>query len=438
MSLHLITGYAGQNHITAADNASFNIAMFGDGEFVLDRGNKFKAEIISNNLIRILDGDLMIQGRHVRLAENTYEELVIENGTQGMYRNDLIVARYEKDATTGIEKCKFVVLKGEANATSGKEPNYTTGDITEAGNALVTEFPLYRITLNGLNIESVTKLFTIGETLQSVKDELKGTLGYTKKQLITYPFKYSNISSNGITFTVNSDGTVTANGTATSDATFNVFQRFDYPLTLKKGNYILNGSPKCDNNEYSISITKPNGDKVYDFGNGSIFDLEEESNLSLTLFVANGETVNNLTFKPMIRYASIQDDTYEPYVADVLTRLTDKKGYNITFNGTYVGGVALSAIVKKNGWAMCKFQFKITSNVKADTTYTIGTLPNELIPFGSNNVFPLLDGGASRSSDIYGELHLNQNTSNITLIVRGTPNTGRWYHGTFSYPLLND
>ena len=112
MSLHLITGYAGQEHITAADHASFNVSVFGKDNFVFERGNKFKAEIISNNLIRILDGDMMIQGRHVRLKENTYEELMLENGTQGMKRNDLIVARYSKNASTGIEKCEFVVLKG--------------------------------------------------------------------------------------------------------------------------------------------------------------------------------------------------------------------------------------------------------------------------------------------------------------------------------------
>lgn len=165
MSLHLITGYAGQNHITAADNASFNIGLLGSGNFVLDKGNKFEATIISNNLIRILDGDLIIQGRHVRLAENTYEELVIENGTQGMYRNDLIVARYEKDATTGIEKCEFKVLKGEESATKGVDPNYTTGDITEQGNALVTEYPLYRIRLNGLNIEEVAQMFRVEKLL---------------------------------------------------------------------------------------------------------------------------------------------------------------------------------------------------------------------------------------------------------------------------------
>ena len=167
MSLHLITGYAGEEHITSSDHASFNIAMFGDGEYVLDKGNKFEASVITNNLIRILDGDLMLQGRHVRLKENTYEELELENGSQGMYRNDLIVVRYSKASVTGIEKCEFVVLKGEASSTQAGDPTYTTGDITELGNALITEFPLYRIKYDGLNIQEVEALFTVETTIRN-------------------------------------------------------------------------------------------------------------------------------------------------------------------------------------------------------------------------------------------------------------------------------
>lgn len=167
MSLHLITGYAGQEHITAADHASFNMGVFGKGAFLFDRGNKFKAEIISNNLIRILDGDMMFQGRHVRLQENTYEELMIDNGTQGMKRFDLIVARYTKDVTTGIERCEFAVLKGEENASTAVEPTRADGDISEDGNALITEVPIYRVELDGLNISKLQKKIYVKKLLEN-------------------------------------------------------------------------------------------------------------------------------------------------------------------------------------------------------------------------------------------------------------------------------
>ena len=72
-----------------------------------------------------------------------------------MSRCDLIVARYAKDVD-GIESVQLAVVKGVAGATPISPP-YTTGDIA-AGDAL-HEMPLYRVTINGLNIGNVIPLF---------------------------------------------------------------------------------------------------------------------------------------------------------------------------------------------------------------------------------------------------------------------------------------
>lgn len=77
-NLHLVTGYAGKEHITSNDQGSFNAALMGTGEFVLERGKQFEAQIISNNTVRVFDGDLLMQGRHIRLKENTYVDLFLK------------------------------------------------------------------------------------------------------------------------------------------------------------------------------------------------------------------------------------------------------------------------------------------------------------------------------------------------------------------------
>ena len=59
-------------------------------------GNQFAVEIVSNNLIKVKSGDLVNQGRHMRIDANDYEEVTIQNGAQSVKRNDLIVMRYEK------------------------------------------------------------------------------------------------------------------------------------------------------------------------------------------------------------------------------------------------------------------------------------------------------------------------------------------------------
>ena len=118
MALHLVIGYAGAEHIQSQDTGSFNIAAFGGGQYVLDHGNKFAATLLAGNTVRISDGDMLMQGRHIRLAAGTTEEVGIDSGTAGMLRNDLICARYTKNSSTGVEEASFVVIKGTEAAHS--------------------------------------------------------------------------------------------------------------------------------------------------------------------------------------------------------------------------------------------------------------------------------------------------------------------------------
>lgn len=157
-NLHLVTGRLGTAHVTAADHGSLHAAIFGEGEYVLNRGSKFAPTVISNNTIRIADGDIIMQGRHVRLDEGTYVDLAIENGTQGYFRNDLIVARYTKDVLSGVESCNLAVIKGTASAGTAVDPEYTAGDIIN-DHVSLAEMPLYRVPLNGLNVQTLIPLF---------------------------------------------------------------------------------------------------------------------------------------------------------------------------------------------------------------------------------------------------------------------------------------
>lgn len=168
-NLHLVTGYAGREHVTAADQGAFNVAMLGSGQFVMDKGKKFAASIVSNNQVRVLDGDIYMQGRFIRLNEGSYADLVIENGTQGYQRNDLIVARYTKAVETGIEEVNLVVIKGTAVASNPKDPSYSNGNIIE-GKAYLNDMPLYRVAINGLTVQSLVPLFTVKNCTALMRD----------------------------------------------------------------------------------------------------------------------------------------------------------------------------------------------------------------------------------------------------------------------------
>lgn len=157
-NMHLVTGFLGREHIMAVDQAALNAALIGTGQFVLDKGKVFEAQVISNNQVRVLDGELMMQGRFVRLNPDTYVDLTIENGAQGMKRNDLIVARYTKDTASGVEGVNLVVIKGDAAASDPADPAHTEGDITN-GASVLHDFPLWRIPLDGLNVGEPVALF---------------------------------------------------------------------------------------------------------------------------------------------------------------------------------------------------------------------------------------------------------------------------------------
>lgn len=173
-NLHLVTGYAGKPHVTASDHASLHAALFGENEYVLSRGSKMGYTIISNNQIRIADGDILMQGRHIRLNEGSHVDLNVENGQQGMVRNDLVVARYSKNSVTGIEDCNLVVIKGTASAGTATDPEYTTGNIDD--NVLLVEMPLYRIRIVNLNIEGLDLLCEVLPSVDEQYTEMEGKI----------------------------------------------------------------------------------------------------------------------------------------------------------------------------------------------------------------------------------------------------------------------
>ena len=154
--MNIITGYRGEPHITGQQDRDINMSVFGSGLYILNIGEKLAATIISANEIQIADGLMIADGCAAEVARGTTESMAIENGAQGMRRIDLIVARYTRDAGTGVEDMQLAVITGTPAASSPAEPAYTSGSI-ETGDTLA-EFPLYRVTLDGITIESVTRI----------------------------------------------------------------------------------------------------------------------------------------------------------------------------------------------------------------------------------------------------------------------------------------
>lgn len=156
--MKIITGYTGERQITSDNDASIFTGIIGKKNYVLNSLNNFGYQLMGNNIIRIKSGVMNYGGRYGIVEE--YEDVTFENGKQGVTRTDMLVARYEKDELTGIESMKLVMI---------------TGTSAVAAKPLDTDFPLYQITLNGINVASVTPQFDMLLSMQELKALIEST-----------------------------------------------------------------------------------------------------------------------------------------------------------------------------------------------------------------------------------------------------------------------
>lgn len=168
--MEIITGYTGKPHVTSEQDRDVNIGVVGKGSYVLQTGMQLAAEVSSNNEIKIRDGVLMHQGCTASIKKNTYDSLIIINGSQGMKRIDLIVARYEKNQDNGIESLDLKVIQGTPAESTPTVPEYTEGDI-QAGD-YVADMPMYQVIIDGLNITEVKKVFEVAPGIDALKKEI--------------------------------------------------------------------------------------------------------------------------------------------------------------------------------------------------------------------------------------------------------------------------
>lgn len=165
---YLDTGDTGRAVSSESDGALF-AGIFGAEKYVLENGSQLKAEVQSNNIVKISDGDAVMYGRHVRIQANDSALVTINNGHSGTNRIDLIVFRYTKDST-GKETVDLVVIQGEDSTWTPTAPTAVNGNILTG--AMKSDFPLYSVELNGINIVKVNPLFNVIGNISKLKEEL--------------------------------------------------------------------------------------------------------------------------------------------------------------------------------------------------------------------------------------------------------------------------
>ena len=189
--MKILTGKTGTPHVTSQQFRQLVEGTVGQESYILTSGENLEPELSSNNLLKIRSGIMSHHGNLSTVEIGTYDEVTIQNGTQGMKRIDLVVNRYTKNDETGIEENEWVVIMGTPDADSPVAPAYTEGNLQEGD--LLDDCPVFEVHLDGINVTEVKKLLSVSldmSTLNAYLSDLSSNKvsGFGDMETVSNPY----------------------------------------------------------------------------------------------------------------------------------------------------------------------------------------------------------------------------------------------------------
>lgn len=183
------------------------------------------------------------------------------------------------------------------------------------------------------------------ESNVNLKKEIDKTSTLQGQNLIPYPYDGTEGNTNGITWTVNDDGSVTANGTASKEAPYSLIYPYNLSTmkSLQLGNTYIISDGLTDEQHTNVGYMQlvrydKNNPTNYKYGVSSmkgteIYTANDENTLQygIRLIIRNGATANNITFKPMLEVGTMSHE-YQPTTisnTSLNERLSDQQGQNL-------------------------------------------------------------------------------------------------------------
>lgn len=183
------------------------------------------------------------------------------------------------------------------------------------------------------------------ESNVNLKKEIDKTSTLQGQNLIPYPYDGTEGNTNGITWTVNDDGSVTANGTASKEAPYSLIYPYNLSTmkSLQLGNTYIISDGLTDEQHTNVGYMQlvrydKNNPTNWKYGVSSmkgteIYTANDENTLQygIKLIIRNGATANNITFKPMLEVGTMSHE-YQPTTisnTSLNERLSDQQGQNL-------------------------------------------------------------------------------------------------------------
>lgn len=375
------------------------------------------AQNAAEEAVNTLEGKADLAGNNDFTGENTFEEAIqAKKGT--VVKNSLDETNYNAGY---ISRNDWTYLFPADSGTFALTKNIPTDYATQTALANTQRQVDGLYTLleqkNEIYVQTATDTYTTRETAggeniaDGVQTPVKKITGKTVKTTNLMPYPYYNPSptvKNGITFTVNEDYSVTANGTATADANYILVINSNPILLDNSKAYTLSGCPSGGGDStYRIYIQDTSFSETYiDRGDGMTF-TPKNTEFYVYITISNGVTINNLVFKPMLNEGStaLSYMPYFPGLKNAFFKEIVSTGRNlfsaetaIPYNNcTYENGVVKQISADSADYYTWKIQFFKDSTflTQSDVLFSqTGTIPALTIekPSEANRLFLGLNG----------------------------------------------
>ena len=169
--MKIVSGKTGTPHVTSEQFRQIIEGTIGQGSYILTSGENLEPELSSNNMLKIRGGMMSHHGTVSCVELNTYDEVTLTNGSQGVKRIDLIVNRYTRNDETGLEKNEWVVIIGTPDATNPKVPEYIAGNLQNGD--LTDDCPVFEVHYDGINVTEVKKLLPVMSNLDLLNGKIE-------------------------------------------------------------------------------------------------------------------------------------------------------------------------------------------------------------------------------------------------------------------------
>ena len=216
MAIDLVTGYRGNNHITAEQWADLNRGIVGSGA-ILNVGSKMAVSIQTANQITVSDGVAVFDGREFYIEHGDSVNVTIASGTQNKMRNDIIYIEYAQDAVSGVETAAIKVAEGTPVTSNPSEPEINDADIRDG--VLLSQKKLCRVRIVNTAIDGIDMLVDVIDAIPDIMEKInnlskdKSNTGHTHDDRYYTETEVNNLLTNKVSKSGGTiDGDVQVNG----------------------------------------------------------------------------------------------------------------------------------------------------------------------------------------------------------------------------------